>query len=106
VCTSACARVCVCARAHACACVRVQDTESSLPHHRAPTSRPQWVTLPCFSAAAYMPSLVLERGLFARERGDGLYREATYLANKMVDELALVGAHLVSIYIYVIRIYT
>ncbi|GBF98060.1 hypothetical protein Rsub_10288 [Raphidocelis subcapitata] len=48
-----------------------------------------WVALPCFSAAAYMPSLVLERALFARERGDGLYRVATYLGAKMVDELAL-----------------
>ncbi|KAI8473366.1 MAG: ATP-binding cassette superfamily [Monoraphidium minutum] len=48
-----------------------------------------WVALPCFSAAAYMPSLVLERGLFARERGDGLYRVSTYLTAKMVDELAL-----------------
>jgi hypothetical protein len=38
-----------------------------------------------------MPSLVLERALFSRERNDGLYRVATYLGGKMVDELALVG---------------
>ncbi len=38
-----------------------------------------------------MPALVLERALFAREWGDGLYQVATYLAAKMVDELALVG---------------
>ncbi|MEW5308615.1 MAG: hypothetical protein WDW38_000559 [Sanguina aurantia] len=46
-----------------------------------------WVTLPAFGAAAYIPSLVLERSLFVRERADGLYYVITYLFAKMFDEL-------------------
>ncbi|WIA12825.1 hypothetical protein OEZ85_006453 [Tetradesmus obliquus] len=48
-----------------------------------------WITMPAFGAAAYVPSLVLERNLFARERNDGLYRVFTYLGAKMFDELAI-----------------
>jgi ATP-binding cassette subfamily G (WHITE) protein 2 len=48
-----------------------------------------WVTLPAFGAAAYLPSIVLERALFVRERNDGLYRVITYLLAKAVDELLL-----------------
>lgn len=50
-----------------------------------------YVTLPAFSASAYMPSIVLERSLFVRERNDGLYRVITYLVAKMLDELLLAG---------------
>lgn len=51
-----------------------------------------WVTVPAFSASTYVPSMVLERALFTRERSDGLYRVATYVAAKMFDELTLAGA--------------
>eukprot|EP00955_Chlamydomonas_euryale_P020915 221524-Chlamydomonas_euryale.AAC.4 len=47
------------------------------------------VVLPAFGAAAYVPSLVLERSLFVRERADGLYYTVTYLLSKMFDELVL-----------------
>lgn len=45
------------------------------------------VTLPAFGAASYIPSIVLERALFVRERNDGLYRVITYLLAKMIDEV-------------------
>ena len=35
-----------------------------------------WCTLPAYGASSYVPSLVLERPLFVRERNDGLYRWA------------------------------
>lgn len=48
-----------------------------------------WCTLPAFGAAAYVPSLVLERNLFVRERADGMYHVITYLLAKMFDELII-----------------
>ena len=42
----------------------------------------RWCTLPAFGASSYIPSIVLERGLFIRERNDGLYRVITYLCSK------------------------
>lgn len=48
-----------------------------------------WCTMPAFGAAAYVPSLVLERGLFVRERADGMYHVITYLLAKMFDELVI-----------------
>uniref|UniRef100_A0A7S3VTN2 ABC transporter domain-containing protein n=1 Tax=Dunaliella tertiolecta TaxID=3047 RepID=A0A7S3VTN2_DUNTE len=48
-----------------------------------------WVTLPAFGAASYIPSLVLERGLFIRERADGLYHVITYLLSKVLEEVFL-----------------
>jgi len=62
----------------------------------------QWVTLPAFGASAYMPSIVLERALFVRERNDGLYRVITYLIAKMIDELvlAVVGTLGVSLFVW------
>ena len=48
-----------------------------------------WVNLPAFGAAAYTPSLVLDRALFTRERNDGLYRVITYLCAKMIEELGI-----------------
>uniref|UniRef100_A0A7S3VU76 ABC transporter domain-containing protein n=1 Tax=Dunaliella tertiolecta TaxID=3047 RepID=A0A7S3VU76_DUNTE len=48
-----------------------------------------WVTLPAFGAAAYIPSLVLERSLFIRERADGLYHVITYLLSKILEEVLL-----------------
>jgi len=48
-----------------------------------------FVVMPAFSAAAYVPALFLERGLFQRERADGLYTVTTYLAYKLFDELVI-----------------
>lgn len=48
-----------------------------------------WTALPAYGAASYVPSLFLERGLFARERNDGLYHVITYLLAKMLDELII-----------------
>ncbi|KAG2482622.1 hypothetical protein HYH03_018464 [Edaphochlamys debaryana] len=48
-----------------------------------------WCTLPAFGASAYVPALVLERGLFTRERSDGLYLVITYLLSRLFDELVL-----------------
>ena len=40
-----------------------------------------------------MPSIVLERGLFIRERNDGLYRPITYLCSKVtiLEILTILG---------------
>jgi len=46
--------------------------------------------MPGFAAAAFMPSLFLERALYVRERNDGLYRPATYLVSKLLVEVAVV----------------
>ncbi|KAG2493535.1 hypothetical protein HYH03_008349 [Edaphochlamys debaryana] len=50
-----------------------------------------WTTLPAFGAQAYVPQLVLERGLFTRERSDGLYQVVTYLLSRLFDELVISG---------------
>lgn len=47
------------------------------------------VSLPAFGAAAYTPSIVLERRLYLRERQDGLYRAIAYLSAKTLEELGL-----------------
>lgn len=46
--------------------------------------------LPAYAAAGNMPSIVLERPLFYRERADGCYPALAYVAYKCVEE-ALVG---------------
>ncbi|KAL6760323.1 P-loop containing nucleoside triphosphate hydrolase protein [Haematococcus lacustris] len=48
-----------------------------------------WTVLPAFGAASYVPSLVLERNLFVRERADGMYYVITYFLAKMCEELLL-----------------
>jgi ATP-binding cassette subfamily G (WHITE) protein 2 len=48
-----------------------------------------FIVLPAYGAASYVPSIVLERTLYTRERSDGLYYAITYLLAKMVDELLL-----------------
>ena len=48
-----------------------------------------WAIMPGYASSAYTPSLVLERTLFIRERNDGLYRPVTYVAAKLVEELAV-----------------
>eukprot|EP00887_Chlorella_sp_A99_P000295 scaffold13.g295.t1 len=47
------------------------------------------VCLPAYAAVAYVPAIVLERPLFVRERSDGFYHTATYLALKIVEELII-----------------
>ena len=47
------------------------------------------VAQPAWGAVAFIPAIVLERALYVRERNDGLYRPVTYLAFKLIDELAL-----------------
>jgi len=48
-----------------------------------------WCVLPAYGAASYVPSIVMERTLYVRERADGLYLPITYLLAKMADELIL-----------------
>ena len=40
--------------------------------------------MPGYSAAAYMPSLFLERALYVLEKNDGLYRPLTYLLQNLI----------------------
>lgn len=42
-----------------------------------------------YGAAAYVPSLTLDRALFFRERADGCYTALTYYASKFLEEAAL-----------------
>lgn len=44
------------------------------------------LTLTGFTAAVYLPALYLERGVYVRERADGLYAPGTYLAYKLAVE--------------------
>ncbi len=44
------------------------------------------VAQPAWGAVAYVPAIMLERGLYVRERHDGLYRPLTYLMFKMLGE--------------------
>lgn len=50
-----------------------------------------WSAQPSFSAAAYLPTLMLERPLYYRELADGLYSPLTYYLIKWVQELILMG---------------
>lgn len=45
-----------------------------------------WCTTPAFGAAAYVPSIMLSRPLYFRERNDGLYRSFTFLSYLMMEE--------------------
>jgi len=45
-----------------------------------------WTAAPMFSAAAYLPTFMLERALFRRERSDGIFNIFTYYAAKWVEE--------------------
>ena len=47
-----------------------------------------WSIIPGFASQHFLPSLVLERTLYIRERSDGLYTAGAYLTAKMVGELA------------------
>ena len=37
-----------------------------------------WATQPAFSAAGYIPTIMMERQLYQREINDGLYHPHTY----------------------------
>lgn len=41
----------------------------------------RWTVLTAFGSMGLLPSLVLERPIYLRERADGLYRPITYLAS-------------------------
>ena len=45
--------------------------------------------LPAFGAAGYMPSLMMERPIFVRERADGNYRVPSYLVYKVLEEFVV-----------------
>ena len=45
------------------------------------------VLLPAFSGAIYMPSIVLERPVYRRERDDRLYTAISYVCEKIAEEL-------------------
>ena len=49
-------------------------------------------SLPTFGAAGYMPSIVMERPLFYRERDDGCYTVPAYLLYKVIEEGLLASA--------------
>ena len=49
------------------------------------------VLAPICGAVMYLPSMMLERALFIRERNDGLYRPLTYLVFKLLDELMMMA---------------
>ena len=51
-----------------------------------------WIILPVFCACTLMPSLVLERAVFVRERADGLYSVVAYLGYKLTTELVVATA--------------
>ena len=55
-----------------------------------------WGVLPAYGAAAFAPSMVLDRAVYVRERADGLYRPITYLTHKVVEELILALIYSVS----------
>lgn len=42
-----------------------------------------WTAAPMFSAAAYLPTFMLERSLFRRERSDGIFNVLTYYTAKV-----------------------
>lgn len=48
-----------------------------------------WVVLPAYASVGYLPSLVMDRPLFNRERADGLFKPHAYLAYRMLEELGI-----------------
>ena len=45
-----------------------------------------WSVTPAFGAATYIPSIMLGRPLYFRERNDGLYRSVTFLTYLILEE--------------------
>ena len=58
----------------------------------------------CHRAAAYIPSIVLERPIYLRETADGLFRPIIYLTHKILEEtvLSLAMALVFSMLVYII----
>lgn len=48
-----------------------------------------WNVAPAFSAASFVPAIVLSKPLFFRERNDGLYRPITFLMYLMCEEIVV-----------------
>ena len=48
------------------------------------------VVLPAYGAASFVPSIVLDRKLFTRERNDGCYRTISYASYKVLEEMFIV----------------
>mmetsp|Transcript_26365 Transcript_26365/g.74156 ORF Transcript_26365/g.74156 Transcript_26365/m.74156 type:complete len:495 (-) Transcript_26365:557-2041(-) len=46
-----------------------------------------WTAAPMFSAAAYLPTFMLERPLFRRERADGMFNVVSYYVAKWIEEI-------------------
>ena len=63
----------------------------SLPNTTQPTQKESAsMVVPCaYRAAAYIPSLVLERPVYLRETADGLFRPITYISHKIAEEVSL-----------------
>ena len=55
-------------------------------------------------AAAYIPSIVLERPIYLRETADGLFRPVIYLTHKILEEtvLSIAMALVFSMLVYII----
>lgn len=47
-----------------------------------------WSMLTAFTSMGILPTIVLERPVYTRERADGLYLPITYCIYKLVEELA------------------
>ncbi|KAI8469823.1 MAG: P-loop containing nucleoside triphosphate hydrolase protein [Monoraphidium minutum] len=48
-----------------------------------------WSAIPLWLSAAFVPGVVSERRLFLKERDDGLYRASTYLAARLLEDVAV-----------------
>jgi ATP-binding cassette subfamily G (WHITE) protein 2 len=48
-----------------------------------------WSTQPAFAAAGYIPTIMMERALYAREINDGLYDPITYYLSKWIQEIII-----------------
>lgn len=56
-----------------------------------------------FTAASFLPALVLERALFYRERADGLYNSVTYYVAKLIEEAVM---SIVIIFLFSLALYS
>eukprot|EP00890_Picochlorum_soloecismus_P004838 jgi/Picsp_1/5355/NSC_02716-R1_abc family transporter: multidrug len=48
-----------------------------------------WTVLPSFASVAFLPSIIIERTIFSREKSSGFYKAGSYLMAKMIEEMAL-----------------
>ena len=63
-----------------------------------------WVGVRACRAAAYIPSIVLERPVYLRETADGLFKPVIYLTHKILEEtvLSVAMALVFSMLVYII----